>query len=124
MKLFEPFHRLFEGWIDPFGRSDDLQPPALTWRFFWFYISQARLAFLALLLLGGLVALVEAALFYYVGRLVDMLGALPAGTGWGGLLAAHGSELVWMLVVTLGVRFVISWLSATVEEQTVEKKDA
>ena len=67
MKLLEPIHRLFETWIDPFGRDGDLRPPALTLHFFWFYIRQAKLAFLALLVLGGLVALVETALFYYVG---------------------------------------------------------
>ncbi|WP_423068742.1 ABC transporter ATP-binding protein [Devosia sp. CN2-171] len=119
MKLLEPIHRIFETWIDPFGKDGDLRPPALTLRFFWFYIRQARLAFVALLVLGGLVALVEAALFYFVGRLIDMLTALPAGLGWNGLIAANGPELAWMLVVTLGIRFLISWLSAAVEEQTI-----
>ncbi|MDB5540063.1 MAG: multidrug transporter ATP-binding protein [Devosia sp.] len=119
MKLLEPIHRLFETWIDPFGKSGDLRPPAVTWQFFWFYISQAKLPFLALLALGGLVALVEAALFYYVGRIVDILDSSNQAAGWGGLIADFGPELVWMLVVTLGFRFIITWLSATVEEQTV-----
>jgi len=119
MKLLEPIHRFFENWIDPFGKSGDLRPPAVTWRFFWFYISQAKLAFASLLVLGGLVALVEAALFYYVGRIVDILDNSHQADGWAGLIAGFGPELVWMLVVTLGVRFVITWLSATVEEQTV-----
>ena len=119
MKLIEPIHRFFETWVDPFGRNDDLRPPLQTIRFFWFYISQAKLAFLALMALGGLVALVEAALFYYVGRLIDMLTALQAGQGWDALVAANGPELAGMLVVTLGFRFLIAWLSATVEEQTI-----
>jgi ATP-binding cassette subfamily B multidrug efflux pump len=119
MKLLDPVHRLFESWIDPFGKSGDLRPPALTWRFFWFYISQAKLPFLALLVLGGLVALVEAALFYYVGRIVDILDSANQAQGWGGLIANFGPELIWMLVITLGVRFLITWLSATVEEQSV-----
>ncbi len=119
MNILAPIHRFFESWTDPFGRRDDLQPPLVTWRFFWFYISQAKLAFLALLTLGGLVALVEAALFYYVGRLVDILDVSEQADGWAGLIAGHGSELVFMLVVTLVVRSLITWLSATVEEQTV-----
>ncbi len=119
MKLLDPIHRLFETWVDPFGRNGELRPPALTLKFFWFYISQAKLPFLALLTLGGLVALVEAALFYYVGRLVDMLSSLTPGAGWGPLIEANGAELAMMLVVVIGVRFVISWLSATVEEQTI-----
>jgi len=119
MKLLEPLHRLFESWLDPFSKTGDLQPPAVTWRFFWFYISQAKLPFLALLILGGAVALVEAALFYYVGRIVDILDSASQAEGWAGLIAGFGPELVGMLVVTLGVRFIITWLSATVEEQTV-----
>jgi len=119
MKLLEPIHRFFETWIDPFGKDGELRPPAVTLRFFWFYLKQAKLAFLALVALGGLVALVEAALFYYVGRLIDMMTALPAGEGWDALIAANGHELATMLVVTLGFRFLIAWLSATVEEQTI-----
>lgn len=119
MTLLQPIHRFFENWIDPFGKDGDLRPPALTRRFFWFYISQAKLAFLALLVLGGLVALVEAALFDYVGQLVDILGSLPSGQGWAALVTSHGGQLAWMLIVTLGIRFLIAWLSATVEEQTV-----
>ena len=87
MKLLEPIHHVFEHWTDPFGRSGDLQPPAVTWRFFWFYISQAKLAFCSLLVLGGLVALVEAALFYYVGRIVDILDSSSQAEGWAGLRA-------------------------------------
>jgi ATP-binding cassette subfamily B multidrug efflux pump len=117
--LLAPLHRLFETWVDPFRATDGLEPPSVTWKFFWFYIRQAKLPFLLLLVLGGLVALIEAALFYYVGRLVDMLDGADQSQGWGGLIAAHGPELMWMLVVTLGIRFIITWLSATVEEQSV-----
>jgi ATP-binding cassette subfamily B multidrug efflux pump len=119
MKLFEPVHRFFETWVDPYGRPRDLQPPAVAWRFFWFYIRQAKLAFLSLVVLGGLVALLEAALFYYVGRLIDILDNANQADGWAGLIAGFGNELAWMLVVTLVVRFVVAWLSATVEEQTI-----
>src|SRR5690606_36122689 len=75
--------------------------------------------FLALLVLGGLVALVEAALFYYVGRIVDLLDGANQAEGWAGLWARFGGELTVMLVVVLVIRFLISWLSAVVEEQTI-----
>ena len=119
MSLFSPLHKIFESWLDPFRHTDNLQPPATGPRFFWHYIRQAKLPFLSLLILGGAVALVEAALFYYVGRLVDILDAANQGEGWGGLIAANGTELAFMLVVVLGVRFIVTWLSAVVEEQTV-----
>jgi ATP-binding cassette subfamily B multidrug efflux pump len=119
MSLISPLHRIFESWLDPFRPVDNLQPPASGPRFFWHYVSQAKLPFLALLILGGAVALVEASLFYYVGRLVDILDAANQSEGWTGLLASNGSELALMLVVVLGIRFIITWLSAVVEEQTV-----
>ena len=119
MSLFTPFHTFFESWLDPFRPVDNLQPPASGPRFFWHYIRQAKLAFLSLLILGGAVALVEAALFYYVGRLVDILDMADQASGWSGLIAANGTELIVMLVVVLGVRFIVTWLSAVVEEQTV-----
>ena len=119
MSLLDPLHRVFETWIDPFRAPANLEPPAVTWRYFWHYIRQAKLPFFCLLLLGGAVALVEAALFYYVGRLVDILDSANRADGWTGLIADFGPELTVMLVVVLGVRFIITWLSAVVEEQTI-----
>ncbi len=114
------FIAIFEHWVDPFKTQGQSAAAGLAMpRFFWHYISQAKLPFLALLILGGAVALVEAALFYYVGRLVDILDAANQADGWAGLIAGYGPELVVMLVVVLGVRFIVTWLSATVEEQTV-----
>jgi len=119
MKLAETLNRVFEGWIDPFRPTANLRPPDKAIPFFLYFLRQAKLPFFALLILGGLVALVEAALFYYVGRLVDVLDASHQAAGWNGLIAAHGLELTTMLVVVVGIRFIISWLSAVVEEQTI-----
>ena len=110
---------LFEGWIDPYDEGPDGLPPSRTFRFFWHYIGQAKLAFLAMLVLGGLVALIEAALFWFVGRLVDLLGGFDPKLGWGGLLAAHGAEILGMLLVVLIARSLIIALAALVEEQAV-----
>jgi ATP-binding cassette subfamily B multidrug efflux pump len=43
-----------------------------------------------MLVLGGVVAVLEAALFWFVGRLVDILDNVGPGAGWSGLFAAHG----------------------------------
>ena len=119
MKFLEPLQRLFEGWIDPFQPTGELRPPAAVVPFFLYFIRQAKLPILSLLALGGIVALIEAALFYYVGRLVDILDASHQSAGWGGLLSAHGAEMALMVAVVLFVRFAISWLAAAVEEQSV-----
>jgi ATP-binding cassette, subfamily B, multidrug efflux pump len=84
--------RLFEAWVDPFRQPKTLEPPRGTWAFMWFYVRQAKWPFVAMLVLGGLVALLEAALFYFVGRLVDLLETAEQAAGWSGLLDMHGPE--------------------------------
>lgn len=110
---------LFETWIDPFAPRQDLAPPSTLWRFIWFYISPARWPYLAMLVLGGIVAMLEAGLFYFVGRLVDLLGTVPKAGGWEGLLGAHGPELTMMFAVVVLGRFLAVTLGALVEEQTI-----
>ena len=109
----------FERWIDPYARKTDFRPPATALGFLWFYVSQAKAAFLAMLVIGGMVAVLEASLFWFTGRIVDMLDGADRVAGWSGLLAAHGGEfLVMVLVIALG-RFVVVSLTALLEEQTV-----
>ncbi|MDO6964239.1 ABC transporter ATP-binding protein [Rhizobium alvei] len=109
----------FESWIDPFRRKTDLRPPGSVLGFLWFYVSQAKWPFLAMLVVGGLVAVMEASLFWFTGRIVDILDATPAGGGWSGLIASHGYEILGMALVMLVVRFTIVALNALLEEQTI-----
>ena len=111
--------RLFETWIDPYYRHGDLRPPPSLGAFIWYYVGQAKGPFLAMAALGGAVAMLEAALFWFVGHLVDILDKVKPGEGWSGLLAGHGGTLLGMVFVVLVVRFVIVSLGALVEEQVV-----
>ena len=111
--------KIFETWIDPFGRKGDVQPPNSIWAFLWYYISQAKAPYVAVLVFTGLTALFEALFFYYMGRLVDLLETGDASAGWQGLIAGHGTELTVMLVVVVGGRFLAPALQALVEEQTI-----
>ena len=117
--IFRPLLDLFEGWIDPFVRRSSYRPPSSTRKFLWHYVGQAKGAFAAMLALGGLVALLEAALFYFVGQLVDVLDASEPAAGWDGLIAAHGPELAFMLFVVVVARFAVVTVAALVEEQAV-----
>ncbi|MDP2121586.1 MAG: ABC transporter ATP-binding protein [Hoeflea sp.] len=117
--IFRPLLSVFEGWIDPFIRRKSYRPPSSTLPFLWHYVGQAKGAFAAMLALGGLVALLEAALFYFVGQLVDVLDAAEPSAGWDGLIAAHGPTLAFMLFVVVVARFVVVTVAALVEEQTV-----
>jgi ATP-binding cassette subfamily B multidrug efflux pump len=117
--LIRSVFRLFETWLDPFHRTGDLRPPRSLMAFIWYYVSQAKGPFLAMAALGGAVAMLEAALFWFVGHLVDILDKVPRGAGWQGLLADHGGTLLGMVFVVLVVRFVVVSLGALVEEQVV-----
>ncbi|MFM2278372.1 MAG: hypothetical protein RLZZ444_603 [Pseudomonadota bacterium] len=110
---------IFESWIDPFRRKTDLRPPDSVLGFLWFYVSQAKWPFLSMLVVGGLVAVMEASLFWFTGRIVDILDATPTGGGWSGLIASHGYEILGMALVMLVVRFAIVALNALLEEQTI-----
>ncbi|CAN7409596.1 ABC transporter ATP-binding protein [Neorhizobium tomejilense] len=117
--MLKTVFRTFESFIKPFARRDDLKPPVGLVGFIWFYVRQAKLPFFAMLVLGGLAAGVEAAMFWYVGRLVDILDTTQPFEGWSGLLADHGTELVVMaLVVGIG-RFLIGLMTALVDQQII-----
>ncbi|BCH54978.1 ABC transporter ATP-binding protein [Agrobacterium vitis] len=111
--------RLFERWVDPFTERADLCPPRGTSAFVWFYVRQAKGAFFAMALFGGAVAVMEASMFWFVGRLVDLIDTVPKAAGWQGLLGAHGLELLGIAAVVVFVRFAVITLSALVEEQVV-----
>ena len=117
--MLKTVFRTFENWIKPFERRDDLKPPAGLISFIWFYVRQAKLPFFAMLVLGGLAAGVEAAMFWYVGRLVDILDTARPADGWSGLFAEHGTELVVMALVVFIGRFLIGLFTALVDQQII-----
>ncbi|WP_342245473.1 ABC transporter ATP-binding protein [Pseudomonas sp. OTU5201] len=94
--LFQRFERL----IDVFRQAPDEMPPRSVLRFYTYYLRQVWPIFSALLLVGLIVALIEVALFSFLGRIVDMVQATPVGE----LFQRHGTELAWMAVVTLILR--------------------
>jgi ATP-binding cassette, subfamily B, multidrug efflux pump len=116
---FRSISRLFEGWIDPFRPRASYRPPEKALAFVWHFVSQAKGAFLAMLALGGVVAMLEAGLFWFTGRLVDILDGANPANGWAGLLGSHGVDLIGMAFIVLVVRFLAIALGALVEEQTV-----
>ena len=110
---------VFERWIQPFTAAPSPTPTGGAIGFLVHYVRQAKWPFVAMVVLGGLVALLEVALFYFVGRLVDLLEGVNRSEGWSGLLQQNGPELLFMLAVVLVGRFVIAPLVSLVEEQTI-----
>ncbi|MBB2971244.1 ABC transporter ATP-binding protein [Mesorhizobium sp. RMAD-H1] len=109
---------LFERWIDPFRKTDNLRPPDTTVRFLWHYGRQAKGPLALALIAGGLSPLVEAGLFYFMGRLVDLLNQ-ASDKSWHGLLAEAGPELAFMAVTVLVVRLVVTAINTLLDDQTL-----
>lgn len=120
-RLFEPILVWFENRIDPFAIRQDYEPPEKLIPYIWHYVKQAKWAFFFMLVFGFLNAAVEAAIFSYVGQLVDILTQFDASKsgGWDGLIAVAGPTLITMLVIVLIARVVIVAVGALIEEQTV-----
>ncbi|MGN6763928.1 MAG: ABC transporter ATP-binding protein [Rhizobiaceae bacterium] len=119
MKLAHRIYTVFENWLPPFQEPADLQPPTGLIPFIWHYMRQAKGPFLLMLIVGGLAPLIDAGLFYFVGRLVDILDTSSAHRSWSGLIAASGPELLFMLLTVLVARTLVLYLSALVDEQTI-----
>lgn len=119
MRISGYIYSLFESWLAPFQEPADLQPPQKLFPFIWHYARQAKAPFFLMLVMGGLTPLIDAGLFFFVGRLVDILNDLPAPRSWTGLWAHSGPELVFMLLTVLVGRTLVLFIAALVDEQTI-----
>ena len=113
--MLERLFAWFEGRLDPLAPLPDRPVPGTGFGYLWFFVSQARVTFLVMLVLGGITALIEAALYVFVGDLVDMM---QAGTR-ADFLAQNATILILMGLTVLVVRPLIAALTALVEEQVV-----
>jgi len=109
-----PLRRL-EQLIDPFRPLPDDQPPANVWRFYAYFLREVRGVFALLLFVGLLGALIEVALFDFLGRIVDMIQATPGAV----FFAHHRNELLWMAFVALIARPVIFGLHDVLVHQVI-----
>lgn len=121
MGLLDRFYTWAENLIDPFERDQNFEPPSSFNAYVWFYVKQARWAFIAMLVFGFLNAGVEALVFTFVGEIVDLLTGfdpLKEG-GWPALLEVAGSSLLLMLIVAFVLRILIVIVGAVIEEQVI-----
>lgn len=89
--------RWFEGLIDPFRPAPDTQPPRSVVSFYWHFLRQVWPVFAAITVTGFLIAIVEVAMFDYLGRIIDLVQATPKDE----FFAKNGGDLLWMGIVTL-----------------------
>jgi ATP-binding cassette subfamily B multidrug efflux pump len=109
--LFQRFERL----IDVFRQAPDQMPPRSVLRFYAHYLRQVWPIFSALLLVGLIVALIEVALFSFLGRIVDLAQTAPRGQ----FFALHGHELAWMALVALVLRPLFNGLHDLLVHQAI-----
>ena len=107
--------RSVEGAIDPFHDTDREVLPEDAWRFILYFANQAKGAFFLLLVTGGLAGAVDAAMYWSVGWLIDLLDRSSPQT----LFADHWPALVGLLLLILVVRSVVMIASAIVEQQVI-----
>jgi ATP-binding cassette subfamily B multidrug efflux pump len=105
----------FEGWIDPLADTDREVLPDNAWEFILYFARQAKLPFLFLLVVGGIAGAVDAAMYWSVGWLIDIMDSSSPAR----LLDDHWQELVALLVLVLVVRTVVIIASAVVEQQVI-----
>ncbi|MEP0232579.1 ABC transporter ATP-binding protein [Roseibium sp.] len=83
--------------------------------FLLYFVRQARWPFIAMLVLGGLTAGIEASIYTFIGQIVDILQAGERES----FFETHGATLVGMAFVVLVVRALVAILTALVEEQSI-----
>jgi len=91
----------FENLVNPYAAYTETdQPPQRLWPFLRQYMGPFRKVFLGAAVMSVVVAFVEVALLWYLGRVVDLLGQAGPQDFW----AAHGWELAAAAVFILLIR--------------------
>src|SRR5699024_10448673 len=107
--------RWVEGRTRGFDTPDDAVPPTAVGRFYVQYLRQVRWVFVAMSLVGFCVALIAVALFAFIGRIIDLVKAMPMDT----FFAAYGWQLIGMAAVVIIARPLFSWLQNLLINQAV-----
>lgn len=107
--------RRFEQLIDIFRDAPSATPPNRVLPFYFHYIKQVWPSFVALLVVGLFVALIEVSLFSYLSTIIDLAQGIPSVQ----VFTDHGLELAWMAVVALLFRPLMVGLHDLLMHQTI-----
>ncbi len=111
MRIF----RFFETLLEPTSRPPEAPPPAGLVAFYWHFVRQARGLIALLFVTGFSVALLDATIPVFIGRVVSLVSTQTPGT----LLATAGPQLLGMVLVLLIARPVAVLLQNLITNQTV-----
>ncbi|OKB64688.1 hypothetical protein BHU62_21355 [Serratia marcescens] len=105
----------FADWIKPFNTQGEM-PPNSPIKFILHYLKLAKLPVLLMLILSGLVAGIEAGMFYFIGRIIDMLDKSPQDLSV--LTKNYGVELMIMALIIIFARTLFTWLLSLIQNLT------
>ncbi len=111
----ERIWRKAEEVIEPFSDTGREVLPRDAWQFILFFARQAKGPFILLLVVGGLSGAVDAALYWSLGWLIDLLERSSPTQ----LVADHWVELAAFLALVLVVRAAVMVANAVVEQQVI-----
>ncbi|QLF92385.1 ABC transporter ATP-binding protein [Pseudomonas sp. ABC1] len=109
--LFQRFEKL----IDVFKPVPDIAPPQGMLRFYAHYLKQVWPLMIVVLVVGFVAAVIEVALFSFLGRLIDLTQTTPSGE----FFARHSDDLLWMALVALIIRPLVFGLHDLLTHQTI-----
>jgi len=107
--------RWFESLIPVFPPLDGRMPPRRVVPFYIHYLRPVWPVLLATLIGGLLLALVEVAMFDFLGRIVDMVAEQPGS----GFFDRHANTLLWMAGITLIARPLLVSLHSLLVNQAI-----
>lgn len=105
----------FERFIDPFSNTEEGVLPRDAWGFIFHFAKEAKGPFLLMLVIGGLVGGVDAALYWSVGYLIDILDQTTPET----LFQDFGPQLLAIFALLLVVRAAVMSAAALTEQQVI-----
>ncbi|MFM1813688.1 MAG: hypothetical protein RLZ98_383 [Pseudomonadota bacterium] len=112
MRLF----RWFESFLDPFPGGTPEQPPKSLLAFYWFFVKPVWPVFAVLLTVGFIGAVIEVALYAFVGTVVDLMRAAKSPEGF---IAEHWLHLTFMAFLALILRPLFSSLHDLIKNQII-----
>jgi ATP-binding cassette subfamily B multidrug efflux pump len=106
---------LFESLVRPTAKNTPGEPPKGLVPFYWFFLSQVKWYFLALLVVGLAQAAADTAIPVFIGRIVQLVVHAAPQT----FFAVTWPLLIWIAVVILGVRPAIVLIQGVLQHQII-----
>ncbi len=111
--------RWFETLIDPYRKYEIVRPPDRLVPFYWHYVRNVWPAFIAVMFFGLAGALIEVALFTFMGQLVDLA---KNATSPAAFFDENWTTLIWMAFVAVVLRPLAFAMHAIFINQTINAK--